>query len=50
LQGEAVARVEELGLEVPAGYRLVLGSASVTLRESMGGFLFRLGAAAEPRW
>jgi hypothetical protein len=45
-----MARVDELGLDPPAGYRLVLGSASVALRESMGGFLFRRGAAAEPRW
>ncbi|WP_437596173.1 efflux RND transporter permease subunit [Sorangium sp. So ce590] len=42
-QGEAVARVEELGRDLPAGYRLVLGGASVTFRESMGGLLFALG-------
>ncbi len=41
-QGEAVARVEELGRDLPAGYRLVLGGASVTFRESMGGLLFAL--------
>ncbi|WP_437567023.1 efflux RND transporter permease subunit [Sorangium sp. So ce542] len=41
-QGEAVARVEELGRDLPAGYRLVLGGASVTFRESMGGLIFAL--------
>ncbi|HTN90766.1 MAG TPA: efflux RND transporter permease subunit [Sorangium sp.] len=41
-QGEAVARVEALGRDLPAGYRLVLGGASVTFRESMGGLLFAL--------
>ncbi|WP_437630480.1 efflux RND transporter permease subunit [Sorangium sp. So ce854] len=41
-QGEAVARVEELGRDLPAGYRVVLGGASVTFRESMGGLIFAL--------
>ncbi|MGK3960833.1 efflux RND transporter permease subunit [Sorangium sp. So ce118] len=41
-QGEAVARVEALGRDLPAGYRLVLGGASVTFRESMGGLIFAL--------
>ncbi|WP_437774995.1 efflux RND transporter permease subunit [Sorangium sp. So ce1097] len=41
-QGEAVARVEELGRDLPPGYRLVLGGASVTFRESMGGLIFAL--------
>ncbi|XYH93886.1 efflux RND transporter permease subunit [Sorangium sp. So ce1128] len=41
-QGEAVAQVEALGRDLPAGYRLVLGGASVTFRESMGGLLFAL--------
>ncbi|XXV34625.1 efflux RND transporter permease subunit [Sorangium sp. So ce1504] len=41
-QGEAVARVEALGRDLPAGYRLVLGGPSVTFRASMGGLLFAL--------
>lgn len=41
-QGEALAIVEQLGKDVPTGYRVVLGGASVTFRESMGGLIFAL--------
>jgi multidrug efflux pump subunit AcrB len=41
-QGEALAIVERLGKDVPAGNRVVLGGASVTFRESMGGLIFAL--------
>ncbi|MCC6555192.1 MAG: efflux RND transporter permease subunit [Polyangiaceae bacterium] len=41
-QGEALAVVERLAKETPTGYRVVLGGASVTFRESMGGLVFAL--------
>lgn len=41
-QDEALSIVERLGKEAPAGYRVVLGGASVAFRESMGGLVFAL--------
>jgi hydrophobe/amphiphile efflux-1 (HAE1) family protein len=41
-QSEALTRVEQLARTMPAGYRVVLGGASVSFRESMGGLLFAL--------
>ncbi|HLN81069.1 MAG TPA: efflux RND transporter permease subunit [Thermoanaerobaculia bacterium] len=41
-QDEALARVEELAKHMPAGYRAVLGGASVAFRESMSSLLFAL--------
>jgi multidrug efflux pump subunit AcrB len=41
-QQEAIQRVGELGRDLPVGYRLVLGGASVAFQESMGGLLFAL--------
>jgi hydrophobe/amphiphile efflux-1 (HAE1) family protein len=41
-QQEALRAVEALGRDVPLGYRLVLGGASVAFRESMGSLLFAL--------
>ncbi|MBI4511290.1 MAG: efflux RND transporter permease subunit [Deltaproteobacteria bacterium] len=41
-QSEALAAVEKLAQEVPPGYRVVLGGASVSFKESMGGLGFAL--------
>ncbi|HZF55014.1 MAG TPA: efflux RND transporter permease subunit [Polyangiaceae bacterium] len=41
-QDEALSIVERLGKDVPPGYRVVLGGASVAFRESMGGLVFAL--------
>jgi multidrug efflux pump len=41
-QNEALALVESLSRDVPAGYRVVLGGASVAFKESMGGLFFAL--------
>ncbi|MDI1482814.1 efflux RND transporter permease subunit [Polyangium sp. y55x31] len=41
-QSEALALVEKLGKDVPTGYHVVLGGASVAFRESMGGLVFAL--------
>jgi multidrug efflux pump subunit AcrB len=41
-QSDALAIVERLGKDVPPGYRVVLGGASVAFRESMGGLVFAL--------
>ncbi|HET9233353.1 MAG TPA: efflux RND transporter permease subunit, partial [Candidatus Eisenbacteria bacterium] len=41
-QEDALARVEALGRDVPVGYRLVLGGASVAFKESMGSLIFAL--------
>ncbi len=41
-QEEALAFVEKLSKEMPPGYRLVLGGASVAFRESMSSLLFAL--------
>jgi multidrug efflux pump subunit AcrB len=41
-QSEAIAVVEELSRDLPAGYRVVLGGASVAFRESMSGLFFAL--------
>jgi multidrug efflux pump subunit AcrB len=41
-QSEALAVVERIGKDLPAGYRVVLGGASVAFRESMGGLAFAL--------
>ncbi|MFZ5468317.1 MAG: efflux RND transporter permease subunit [Myxococcota bacterium] len=41
-QDQVLAYVEKLGRELPAGYRLVLGGASVAFRESMSSLLFAL--------
>jgi|CXWL01.1.fsa_nt_gi hydrophobe/amphiphile efflux-1 (HAE1) family protein len=41
-QEEALAKVEELARQMPAGTRAVLGGASVAFRESMGSLLFAL--------
>ena len=41
-QQEALARVEELGRDMPTGSRLVLAGASVAFKESMGSLLFAL--------
>ena len=42
-QDEALAAVENLARDVPVGYRVVLGGASVAFRDSMGSLLFALG-------
>jgi hydrophobe/amphiphile efflux-1 (HAE1) family protein len=41
-QSEAIAAVERLSHDLPAGYRVVLGGASVAFRESMSGLFFAL--------
>jgi len=41
-QDEALKMVEELGKELPLGYRAVLGGASMAFRESMSSLLFAL--------
>lgn len=41
-QSEAVNYVENLGRGLPVGYRVVLGGASVTFRESMSSLIFAL--------
>lgn len=41
-QQDALVEVEKLGRDLPAGYRLVLGGASVAFQDSMGGLLFAL--------
>jgi multidrug efflux pump subunit AcrB len=41
-QKEAIKKVEELGRNIPLGYRLALGGASVAFQESMGSLLFAL--------
>lgn len=41
-QADALKYVESLGTDMPTGYRLVLGGASVAFRESMGDLLFAL--------
>ncbi|MHB1046605.1 MAG: efflux RND transporter permease subunit [Thermoanaerobaculia bacterium] len=41
-QADALKYVEGLGTDMPTGYRLVLGGASVAFRESMGDLLFAL--------
>ncbi|UQA60845.1 efflux RND transporter permease subunit [Polyangium aurulentum] len=41
-QSEALAMVERLGKDMPTGYRLVLGGASVTFQESSSGLVFAL--------
>ncbi len=41
-QADALKYVEGLGTNMPTGYRLVLGGASVAFRESMGDLLFAL--------
>lgn len=41
-QSDALALVEKLGRDIPTGYQVVLGGASVAFRESMGGLVFAL--------
>jgi multidrug efflux pump len=41
-QDQALAKVEELGRELPPGYRAVLGGASVAFRESSNELIFAL--------
>ena len=41
-QADALKYVEGLGKEMPTGYRVVLGGASVAFRESMGDLIFAL--------
>jgi multidrug efflux pump len=41
-QSDALALVEKIGKDVPTGYHVVLGGASVAFRESMGGLVFAL--------
>lgn len=41
-QGEVLQEVERLGHELPVGYHIVLGGASVSFQESMGALLFAL--------
>ena len=41
-QADALKYVEGLGKEMPTGYRVVLGGASIAFRESMGDLLFAL--------
>jgi len=41
-QEEALAKVTTLSRDLPVGYRLVLGGASVAFKESMGSLLFAL--------
>ncbi|MFP5247474.1 MAG: efflux RND transporter permease subunit, partial [Thermoanaerobaculia bacterium] len=41
-QSEALAYVEQISRDLPAGYRAVLGGSSVACRESMGQLMFAL--------
>ncbi|HUP47315.1 MAG TPA: efflux RND transporter permease subunit [Thermoanaerobaculia bacterium] len=41
-QNEALAFVEQVGKELPPGYRAVMGGSSVAFRESMGQLMFAL--------
>jgi multidrug efflux pump len=41
-QSDALAAVDSLATDLPAGYRVVPGGASVTFRQSMGGLIFAL--------
>ena len=41
-QSDALALVEKLSKDVPTGYHVVLGGASVAFKESMGGLVFAL--------
>lgn len=41
-QSDALALVEKISKDVPAGYHVVLGGASVAFRDSMGGLIFAL--------
>jgi multidrug efflux pump subunit AcrB len=41
-QDVALREVERIGKDLPPGYRVVLGGASVAFQESMGGLLFAL--------
>ncbi len=41
-QGDALAYVEQIGKDLPTGYRAVLGGSSVAFRESMGQLVFAL--------
>lgn len=41
-QSEAISYVESLGRGLPVGYRVVLGGASVTFKESMSSLIFAL--------
>ncbi len=41
-QSDALAAVARLGRDMPEGYRVVLGGASVAFRESMSGLVFAL--------
>nr|WP_153821192.1 efflux RND transporter permease subunit [Polyangium spumosum] len=41
-QSDALALVEKMAKDVPTGYHVVLGGASVAFRESMGGLVFAL--------
>jgi len=41
-QDEAIRYVEGMGKDLPVGYRIVLGGASVAFRESMGSLLFAM--------
>ncbi len=41
-QREAIEAVEKLGVDLPTGYRLVLGGASVAFQDSRGSLLFAL--------
>ncbi len=41
-QSDALALVEKIGKDVPTGYHVVLGGASVAFRDSMGGLIFAL--------
>ena len=41
-QADALKYVEGLGKDMPTGYRVVLGGASIAFRESMGDLLFAL--------
>ncbi len=41
-QSQALAAVDEIGRELPPGYRVVPGGASVTFKESMGSLAFAL--------
>jgi multidrug efflux pump len=41
-QSDALTLVDKLGKDVPTGYHVVLGGASVAFKESMGGLVFAL--------
>jgi multidrug efflux pump len=41
-QSDALALVEKVGKDIPTGYRVVLGGASVAFRDSMGGLVWAL--------